>query len=192
MSELAKISARQASEILPRFELTDDAAEFADKGQLAPLEFIKQLVQKNLFFDAVKFLAHALPKREAIWWACLAVKKSLPDPAPAPQLAALNAAEQWAIAPSEEKRLLAKAWSEKTGQKSAASWAATAAFWSGGSIAKPGEPDMMPPPYLYAHAVAGSISMAAFDVNKDNAAEPFKLFIRQGLDLAAGGRGEVT
>lgn len=192
MSELAKISARQASEILPRFELTDDAAEFADKGQLAPLEFIKQLVQKNLFFDAVKFLAHALPKREAIWWACLAVKKSLPDSAPAPQLAALNAAEQWAIAPSEEKRLLAKAWSEKTGQKSAASWAATAAFWSGGSIAKPGEPDMMPPPYLYAHAVAGAISMAAFDVNKDNAAEPFKLFIRQGLDLAAGGRGEVT
>ncbi len=192
MSELVKIGARQASDILSRFELSEDAAEFADKGQLPPLEFIKQLVQKNLFFDAVKFLAHALPKREAIWWACLAVKKALPESAAAPQLAALNAAEQWAFGPSEEKRLLAKAWSEKTGQKSAASWAATAAFWSGGSIAKPGEPDMMPPPYLYAHAVAGAISMAAFELNKDNAAEPFKLFIRQGLDLAAGGRGEVT
>lgn len=192
MSELAKIPARQASEILSRFELTDDAAEFAENAQLPPLEFIKQLVQKNLFLDAVKFLAHALPKREAIWWACLAVKKTLPESAPAPQLAALNAAEQWAIAPSEDKRLLARAWSEKTGQKSAASWAATAAFWSGGTLSKPGEPDMMPPPYLYAHAVSGAISMAAFELNKDNAAEPFKLFIRQGLDLAAGGRGEVA
>lgn len=192
MSELAKIPARQASEILSRFELTDDAVEFAEKAQLPPLEFIKQLVQKNLFLDAVKFLAHALPKREAIWWACLAVKKTLPESAPAPQLAALNAAEQWAIAPSEDKRLLARAWSEKTGQKSAASWAATAAFWSGGTLSKPGEPDMMPPPYLYAHAVSGAISMAAFELNKDNAAEPFRLFIRQGLDLAAGGRGEVA
>lgn len=191
MSELNKIGARQASEILSRFELSDDAMEFRDYGQLTPLEFIRQLVQKNLFYDAVKFLAHALPKREAIWWACLAVKKALPDPAPPLQLAAVNAAEQWVIQPGEEKRLLAKAWSEKTGQKSAASWAATAAFWSGGSLSRPGEPDMMPPPYLYAHAVAGAISMAAFELNPDNAADAFKLFIRQGLDLANGGRGEV-
>lgn len=192
MNDLVKISARQASEVLSRFELSEDAAAFADKGQLPPLEFIKQLVQGNLFFDAVKFLAHALPKRESVWWACVAVKKTLTDATPAPQQAAVNAAEQWAVAPSEEKRLLAKAWSEKTGQKSAASWAATAAFWSGGSIAKPGEPDITPPPYLYAHAVAGAIAMAAFELNSENAAEPFKLFIRQGLDLAAGGRGEVT
>lgn len=192
MSELTKIGARQSSEILSRFELSEDAAEFKEHGQLAPLDFIRQLVQNNLFFDAVKFLAHALPKREAIWWACLAVKKALPEPPPPPQQAALNAAEQWAIQPGEEKRLLAKAWSEKTAQKSAASWAATAAFWSGGSLSRPGEPDIMPPPFLYAHAVSGAISMAAFELNPDNAADAFKLFIRQGLDLAAGGRGDIS
>ena len=192
MAELTKISAKQASEILSRFELSEEAAGFAEKGTLAPLEFIKQLLQQNLYFDAVKFLAHSLPKREAIWWACLATKKTLNPEAPAPQQAALNAAEQWAISPSEEKRLLARAWSEKTGQRSAASWAATAAFWSGGSMAKPGEPDIAAPPYLYAHAVAGAISMAAFEPDPEQAADQFKLFIRQGLDLAAGGRGDVT
>lgn len=192
MRELAKMPARQASDILARFELSEDAAGCADQAQLSPLEFIKHLVQQRFYFDAVKFLAHGLPKREAIWWACLAVKKSLPKEAPASQLAALNAAEQWAIAPAEDKRQLARAWSEKTAQKSAASWAATAAFWSGGSLAKPGEPEIQPPPYLYAHAVAGAISMAAFALNPDDPAEAFKLFIRQGLDLASGGRGDVA
>ena len=192
MAELTKISARQASEILSRFELSEEAAAFAEKGALTPLEFIKQLLQQDLYFDAVKFLAHSLPKREAVWWACLAVKKTLSPGAPAAQQAALNAAEQWAISPSEDKRQLARAWSEKTGQRSAASWAATAAFWSGGSIAKPGEPEIAPPPFLYAHAVSGAVSMAAFEPDPDRAADQFKLFIRQGLDLAAGGRGEVT
>ncbi|RLT95011.1 DUF6931 family protein [Ketobacter sp.] len=192
MAQLVKIQAQQASEILKHFELSEDAVEFAEKGALPPADFIDQLLQSNFYFDAVKFLAHALPKREAIWWACLAVKKTLPADAPAPQQAALNAAEQWAIQPTEENRQLAKAWSEKTQQKSAASWAATAAFWSGGSMAKPGEPDMPAPPFLYAHAVAGAISMAAFSPEPDNAAEQYQRFIRQALDLAAGGRGEVA
>ena len=192
MAELVKIQAQKASDILKHFELSEDAITFAEKGNLTPAEFIDQLVKANFFFDAVKFLAVALPKRESIWWACMAVKKTLPADAPAPQQAALNAAEQWAIQPTEENRQLAKAWSEKTQNKSAASWAATAAFWSGGSMAKPGEPDMPAPPYLYAHAVSGAISMAAFAPDPDNAADQFKLFIRQGLDLAAGGRGEVA
>ncbi|AUM13149.1 DUF6931 family protein [Ketobacter alkanivorans] len=192
MSELVKITAKQASEILKHFELSEEAVEFADKGNLSPSEFIQQLIKADLYFDAVKFLAHGLPKREAIWWACLAVKKSMPADAPAAQQAALNAAEQWAMQPNEEKRQLAKAWSEKTQQKSAASWAATSAFWSGGSMAKPGEPDMPAPPFLYAHAVSGAISMAAFAPDPDNAADQFKLYIRQGLDLAAGGRGEAA
>ena len=192
MAELVKIQAQKASEILTHFELSEEAAEFADQGNLTPADFVRQLLQANLYYDAVKFLAHALPKRESIWWACLAVKKTLAEDAPAPQQAALNAAEQWAIQPSEEKRQLAKAWSEKTQNKSAASWAATAAFWSGGSMAKPGEPEMVAPPYLYAHDVSGAISMAAFSPDPDNAAEQFKLFIRQGLDLAAGGRGDVA
>jgi hypothetical protein len=192
MAELVKLSAKQASDILKHFELSEDAAEFAEKGNLPPADFLNQLLQQKLYFDAVKFLAHGLPKRESIWWSCLAVKKTLPADAPAAQQAALNAAEQWAIQPSEENRQLAKAWSEKTAHKSAASWAATAAFWSGGSMAKSGEPDMPAPPFLYAHAVSGAISMAAFEPDPDQAAEQFKFFIRQGLDLAAGGRGEIA
>lgn len=192
MAELIKIKAKQANELLAHFELSEEGADCADQAALPPADFLNLLLEKNLYFDAVKLLAHALPQRESIWWSCLAAKSSINNDTPAADQAALSAAEQWAITPSEESRQLSKLWSEKTKQKSAASWAATAAFWSGGSMAKPGEPEVSPPPYLYAHAVSGAISMAAFAANPDNAAEPFQLFIRQGLDLATGGRGEVT
>ena len=132
-----------------------------------------------------------LPKREAVWWACLAAKRGLGDKATPDLQAALQAAEQWAISPSEDNRRLAKGWSEKTGQKSAASWAATAALWTGGSMAKPGEPEIPVPPFLYAHAVAGAVCLAAFEVDPEQPINQFKRFIRQGLDLAAGGRGDV-
>ena len=192
MAELKKIEAKQASEILTHFELSEEGAHCAEQATLPPADFLKLLLESALYFDAVKFLAHALPQRESIWWCCLATKASISPDAPAAEQAALNAAEQWAIQPTEDNRQLAKHWSEQTKQKSAASWAATAAFWTSGSMAKPGEPEVPPPPYLYAHAVSGAVSMAAFALDPENAAEPFQRFIRQGVDLACGGRGDVA
>lgn len=190
MKELIRLTARTAGEILSLFELSDEARPLAN-GNLTPAEFIQLLVKNDCYNDAVKFLAHSLPKRESVWWACLAAKRGLGDK-PMPDLqAALHAAEQWAISPSEDKRRVARAWSEKTGQKSAASWAATAAFWTGGSMAKPGEPEIPVPPFLYAHAVSGAVCLAAFEADPEQAVAQFKRFIRQGLDLAAGGRGDV-
>ena len=60
MAELVKIQAQKASEILTHFELSEEAAEFADQGNLTPADFVRQLLQANLYYDAVKFLAHAL------------------------------------------------------------------------------------------------------------------------------------
>ena len=125
MAELVKISATQAGDIIKLFELSEEAQDLELKAALSPADFIQQLIQAQLSFDAIKFLAHALPKREAIWWACLAVKRTLPQDATAADQAALSAAERWALQPSEETRQQARAWSEKTRQKSAASWAAS-------------------------------------------------------------------
>ena len=40
------------------------------------------------YTDAVRFLAHALPKREAVWWACLCVRKAAGANPPPPAQAA--------------------------------------------------------------------------------------------------------
>jgi hypothetical protein len=41
-----------------------------------PQEFLNLLIQEGLFQDAVSFLAHALPKREAVWWAWVCARRA--------------------------------------------------------------------------------------------------------------------
>lgn len=186
---LVKLQATVAAELLKHFELSEDALPFADRAA-APARFVEVMMANGCFHDAVKFLAHGLPRREAVWWACLAARHALPTEADALQEAAVAAAEGWAARPSEENRLVAKQLAEKTAFKSAASWAATSAWWSAGSMAEPGQPEVPPPPFLYAQAVASAICLAAVLPDPLNANQRYQRYLAQGLDLARGGRGE--
>ena len=191
MAELVKVKAKAAGELLQHFEVDEESLPFV-KADASPLACIQALVEHKCFNDAVKLIAHALPKREAVWWACLAAQHAAGEaPLEGDNAAAVKAAEKWVKDPSEENRQAAKKLGDKTGHKSAASWAATAAYWSAGSMAAEGDPAVPPPPFLYAHAVAGSVSLAAALPDPDRADEKFSHYIKQGLDLAAGGRGEV-
>jgi hypothetical protein len=186
---LVKIQATVAAELLKHFELSEDAEPFADRAA-APGRFIELMVSIGCFHDAVKFLAHGLPLREAVWWACLAARHALTVEKDSIHEAAVVAAETWATRPSEENRLLAKQLAEKTAFKTAASWAATSAWWSAGSMAEPGQPEVPPPPFLYAQAVASAICLAAVLPDPLNANQRYQRYLAQGLDLARGGRGE--
>lgn len=208
MSELAKVKQQFAKEVLQHFEL-EEGSEAVVLPNASPLACIQALVEHKQFNDAVKMIAHVLPKREAVWWACLAARNASQqiaalDPGAsdagasaeanksALENAAITAAETWVKEPSEENRQKAKLLGEKTGHKSAGSWAATAAFWSAGSMTPEGEPVVPPPPYLYAHAVAGCVTLAAVLPNPENREANFHRYIKQGLDLANGGRGDVA
>src|SRR5690606_2912055 len=125
-----------------------------------------------------------LPKRESVWWACLCARDIHGPQVDEDNTSALVAAESWVKSPSEERRLNCKLYGEKTRYKTPASWAATAAAWSHGSLSGPGEPTIEPPAHLYAHAVAGSVTLAAVLSNPVNAEKPFQRFLQQGLDLA--------
>ena len=47
-------------------ELGDEAMALAS-ADLHPLDFVALLMEKKFYPDAVRFIAHALPKREAVW-----------------------------------------------------------------------------------------------------------------------------
>ena len=49
-------------------ELGDEAMALM-KPEMHPSDFVSKLMEKQLYPDAVRFVAHALPKREAVWWA---------------------------------------------------------------------------------------------------------------------------
>src|ERR1039458_1102468 len=87
-------------------ELGEEAMALA-RPDLHPRAFVALLLEKALFPDAVRFVAHALPKREAVWWAWVCARRAAGDTPPPPIKAALDATEKWIAQPTHELRRLA-------------------------------------------------------------------------------------
>jgi hypothetical protein len=164
-------------------ELSEEAAGLAT-AELRPGEYVALLVEKGLFADAVRFLAHALPKREAVWWAWVCARRAAGDTPPPKIGAALAASEKWIAQPNEDRRRAAMAAAEAAGFNTPAGCAALAAFFSGGSLAPPNAPVVPPGEHLTAKAVAGAVIMAAVS-DPAQAPEKFRASVTQGLDVTA-------
>ena len=68
-----------AAEVRGKYQPEKAAVALASDGQ-SPREFLETLLAASERAEARRFLAHALPVREAIWWAVQAVA-SVSDPA---------------------------------------------------------------------------------------------------------------
>ena len=186
---MKKINAKTAQELTSHYDAIDENAFELLQPELTPDEYINKLLEKEYFADSIIFLAHALPKREAIWWACLCAKIVTDNDTKADDLASLTMSEKWVYEPDDKKRRMCGTLAEKGEYKSAQNWAAAAVFWSGGSITKEDEPAMEPAPYLYAHAVSGAILNAVGMSDTDDIDTQFQQFIKHGLNIADGGNG---
>jgi hypothetical protein len=187
---LSKVVARSAAEVARLVELEEEAGAMLRPG-MTPAQYLEALVGASLFPDAVKFLAAALPKRESVWWACVCSRLALPPDSPPPVVQALVAAEKWVYEPTEPNRRAAEAAGEATGFASPPSCAATAAFWSGPSIAAPDSPAPVPPAEgLAARGVAGAVMLAAVQKDPELAEEKYRRFLERGVDIANGGTGQ--
>ncbi|MFD2178661.1 DUF6931 family protein [Veronia pacifica] len=183
---LLKVPYLQAKDVFELYQPDKAFAEFAT-DTMTPSEFIETTTQLARFSDVILYLAHALPVREAVWWAacCSASLNHWSDD----EANAIRAAKAWVHTPDETSRRHAEKMAEQAGLESGAGWAAMAAFWSGGSITKPGEPAVPPAQYLYAQAVAGSISLTATLPKEGDAQKRYQTFIERGGDIANGGNG---
>jgi len=174
--------AKTAAEICSVAELGDDARALLRENQ-APPEYLELLMEGGQFADAVRFLAHALPKREAVWWAWVCARRTAGLEA-APEIkASLDATEKWIAQPNDENRRAAMKAAEAADAGSAAGCAGTAAFFSGGSLAPPEAPAVAPGPYLTAKAVTSAVILAAVSKEPEKAPEKFRAFLDQGLDV---------
>ncbi|MDB5316981.1 MAG: hypothetical protein JWO26_1547 [Rhodospirillales bacterium] len=176
--------------ILARLELEPESEE-ALAGAQDALQGIEQLIEAGKLVEAARLVAHALPKREAVWWACMCAR-AIPDPALKPEdMASLAAAEAWVRRPEERARRAAAEIAEKTSFKSAEAWAAMGAFWSGGSLAPEGMADVPPGEHLTGVAVAGAIVLASVRVSVERQDERLRKFIDAARSIAAGGSGRI-
>ena len=185
---LVKIKHPNALSICQGLELEDQASALLSEFP-ATTDFIDQLLEQKLYPDAVRFLAHALPKREATWWACLCARKGLTEKTPPIQVKAIELAEAWVYKPVDENSKLSYQAAEAAGYKNPASWAATAAFWSGSNISPIPEAVIPPDEKLYAKAVIGAVMLAATQGEPNQIESNYALFLKQGLNIASGGDG---
>lgn len=174
--------------ILARIDL--DPAALALLAEIESVtEGLAALEYAGRWNDAVRTFAQALPKREAVWWACVCARSS-PDPAVTPaDLASLAAADAWVRRPSEENRRAAFASAKLAGMRSAEAWAAIGAFWSGGSIGPEGVAEIPPGEHLCGVAVASSVTLAATRHTPEKAREKYLRALVSAYDIAQGGGG---
>jgi hypothetical protein len=164
-------------------DLGDAARALLDGAPPPPKDFIGRLAEAKLYTDAVRFLAHALPRRECVWWAWVCARKAAGDAPPPPIKNALDATERWIVQPSEDHRHAALTFGELADFGTPAGCAALAAFMSGGSLAPPNAPVVPPGEFMTAKASSGSVILAAV-ANPDRDADNFKEFINLGLEVA--------
>jgi hypothetical protein len=174
--------AQTVAEISKLAELDADALTLVATNA-DPERFVGALVQQELYADAVRFLAHTLPKREGIWWAWVCARRSA-GTEPSPEVtAALNATERWVTQPTDDYRRAAMPVAEAAGFDTSAGCAALAVFLSGGSIAPPDVPPVPPGEFLTAKAITGAVVAAAVSTEPERAPEKFKAFNAQGVDV---------
>src|SRR5437868_1497514 len=133
--------ARTAAEVAAGVPLSAPAAALVAPGQTAR-QFFDALVAVPLADDAIRFLAAALPKREAVWWGIQCVRDTAGTPA---ARKAVAAAEAWVKDPTEANRRAAEAAANAARHDTPHGTRAAAAFYAAGSLAPPHLPPAPPP-----------------------------------------------
>ena len=186
---LAKLDGDLAA-IRPHLTLEADA-DAATKACTQVPEALERLTAGGFLIAATRLVAHALPKREAVWWACMCAIHTAPVDLPDADRKCREAAEDWVRQHAETSRRTAFDLAQASGFGTPEAWAAMGAFWSGGSMAPEGQPAVPPAPHLTGTAVAGSIALAA--VRGDAARRDARLhqFLESGRNIATGGPGRL-
>ncbi len=148
-------------------------------------ESIHMLRRNGRIDDAITLLAHWMPRRLGVWWACRCACRAAGTNQDVPDTA-LAAAQDWAREPTEEHRRAAGDAAEAADYETPGALAALAAFWSGGSMAPP-EVDAVPAPaHLCPGAIISAVRLAAVSGDWPDVSESLERFLELGLAVARG------
>ncbi|MEP2639709.1 hypothetical protein [Roseobacter sp.] len=144
---------------------------------------LEALHSQHATLDMLQLLAHALPAREATWWACLAAREM------GAVTASVTAAEAWVRQPGFESRLAARTALEAVATDDDTGFCAMAACFADGTMGPGALDDHAAPPGAVGAAVYGMVLIAVY---ADPAQTPTRQldFLTRGLNIARGGSGQ--
>jgi len=177
----------QRQELREKAKLSDGGLRSlaAAKG---PENLVATLKADDQPLDAISALALMLPRRQAVWWACLGTRL-IPDLDQRPdEAAAVEAAENWVQSQAPEDAEKAQDAAARCAPASAAAYAALAAFWSGPSIAPRGQQAVAPAAHLPGVATRVALLLTANEPSvRDRIG--FEDLLEIGLELMKGDLG---
>jgi hypothetical protein len=185
-----KLDAADLQGILPRLELSDEAAALIASCHTAA-EVLDRLIRSERLLEAARLCAYALPPRERVWWAARCAGATATAALPETDREACTLAEDWVRSRSDAARRAAMDKALSAGCTSPEAWVAVAAFWSGDSMAPPNQPKVPPAPHLSAIAVAGAVILASVRTCPERQADRLRRFVDSAKDIATGGAGHL-
>ena len=148
---MSKLRFSTAQQIIDAFPVLKE--EFSSlELEAPPIEFIKSLMEGGQVRPALALCAFMLPRREAVGWLCQSLRKHGGE-FNTKDVKLLDLAEDWHRAPAEKYRLAAMQAALSSGFRTAPSWAAAAAGWTGGSMTENADLPIPPPPHMTGQAV---------------------------------------
>jgi hypothetical protein len=156
------------------------------RAEHSPKQYLDALDKAGHLPDAARFMAFALPRREAVWWAAQCVRQVPALTADEKAAAALAAAEAWADDPTDDRRRAAFAAAEAAGFDQPAACAALAAFLTEGSMAPAHLQPVPAPSHAGPAAAATAVVLAALIVEPEKGDEKFRKFLALGYEVGTG------
>ncbi len=176
--------------VLTRAALSGAALECA-AGLVSVQEVVSALAQVGFGIEATRVLAHALPKREAVWWACMCAAHTAPPDLPEADRKVRELAENWVRQQNMDFARAAMEEAKRAGFQSPEAWAGVSAFWSGDSLAPAAALTVPPPPHLTGVAVAGAVALASVRTDASRQLQRLAMFLQSAQDIAVGGHGRL-
>lgn len=187
--ESSQNAQRMAIDVAEHCPLTDEAQTLLTP-QMASDKYLALLISKELYSDAIRFTAFHLPKRDAVWWGALclwnAYRPSQDNPLPDSVDAVFRALTNWVQEPNEKNRRAAEAAGREAGIASTHGQLAMAAFFSEGSISRPGLPEVLAKPWHTAKNVAGAVVAASKKGEPSEVVANQRLFLVLASELSQG------
>lgn len=182
---------RDLARALPHLQLDAQGAEVV-AGCDDAVEALARLEKAGLLIEATRLVAHTLPAREAVWWACACTRHTAAFGAdPSAEAKLCEAAEEWVRRQTDALRRAAMEAAQATGFGSAEAWTAVAAFWSGDSMAPLDAPKVPPQPHFTGLAAAGAVALAAVRGPATRRDARLQRFLESARDIASGGVGRL-
>jgi hypothetical protein len=183
MSRLRFETASEVFEAFPALRTDIRAAPGPDE---LPLVYLARLLKPETGAEAVRFLAHTLPRRETVWWATRSVRNLLGKDVTGPDARGIELAENWVREPDEPARRAALEFGLDASQAAPGTWAALAAGWSGGGLTL-GEHTANAPADITGRSAMVAVTLASCSVPVARRWPATQACLEAGMRFAAGG-----